>query len=359
MSIIFHIVESTATGTLSMLRLSANAQAAKGHQVKVVYSRRPETPVDLDSLFHPDVELINVQMSGLKNKLLALKKIRSLLLEFKPDSVFMHSSFGGFIGRLASLGLQGNYYYLPHCISFMRKDVSAAKKLLFAALEWVGAIKDCTYVACSQSEGHQIGKYIPFRSCVVIDNAVDVNKWAYESNWATRENVVTTVGQIRLQKDPASFARIAEDVLSTRSDVKFVWVGDGDSQDRKVLEQAGVEVTGWKTPDEVQALLRSSRYYLSTALWEGMPVSPIEAMLSGCCTVLSACAGNVDIIEDGVSGVLFTSVEEGVNKLNALLDGDDEPQKLAQAGRQHCRNDYSQERYIKDFEDLVSGGGPS
>lgn len=352
---ISHVVESTATGTLSMLRLSANAQAAIGHRVKVIYSRRPETPDDLAALFHPDVELINVQMSGLKNKLFALKKIRSLLVEFEPDSVFLHSSFGGFIGRLAALGLKGHYYYLPHCISFMRQDVSGAKKLLFAALEWVGAVKDCTYVACSQSEGHQIGKYIPFRPCVVIDNAVDTNKWLYEGQWSDRENVVVTVGQIRLQKDPASFARIAEKVLSTRSDVKFIWVGDGDSDGRKTLEQAGVEVTGWKTPDEVQMMLRSSRYYLSTALWEGMPVSPIEAMLSGCCAVLSTCAGNVDIVEDGVSGVLFSSVDEGVARLNSLLDGVSDPEKLAQAGQNHCRDNYSQQRYIQDFEELVSG----
>lgn len=354
--IVTHVVESTATGTLSMLRLSANAQAAQGHQVKVIYSRRPETPENLADLFHSDVELINVQMSGLKDKLLALKKIRSLLDEFKPSAVFLHSSFGGFIGRLASLGLKGKYYYLPHCISFMRQDVSGFKKLTFAALEWVGAIKDCTYVACSQSEGHQIAKYIPFRPCVVIDNAVDVNKWLYEGEWAVRENVVITVGQIRLQKDPASFARIAEKVLSVRSDVNFIWVGDGEDEGKKVLEQAGVEVTGWKTPDEVQGMLRGSRYYLSTALWEGMPVSPIEAMLSGCCAVLSTCAGNVDIVEDGVSGVLFGSVDEGVARLKSLLDGVNDSEKLAQAGQKHCSNNYSQERYIKDFEDLVSRG---
>ncbi|MEY8200032.1 MAG: glycosyltransferase, partial [Colwellia sp.] len=305
---ICHIVESTATGTLSMVLLGANSQAEAGYEVQVVYSAREETPSDLASLFHPNVKLVNVQMGSLKEKALSLIIIRKLISASNPQAVFMHSSFAGFLGRLALLGKKIKCYYLPHCISFMRQDISAVKRVLFTLLEWVGAIKSATYVACSESEGQAIKKHIPFRPCVVVENAVNVDAWNHQGDWNARKKRVITVGQIRLQKDPMRFAQVAKSVSSQRDDVEFVWVGDGEQESKQALIAAGVNVLGWKTPDEVKALLQSSRYYLSTALWEGMPVSPIEAMLSGCVAILSNCAGNVDIVQSEKTGYVFNDV---------------------------------------------------
>jgi glycosyltransferase involved in cell wall biosynthesis len=353
MKIICHVVEATATGTLSMLRLAANAQAAAGERVSVLYSRRPETPDNLNELFHEDVQLVNIQMLSLKEKLSSLLKIRRFIKANKPDSIVMHSSFGGFLGRIASIGLKGNYFYLPHCISFMRQDISGLKRLIFASLEWVGALKKATYVACSESEAIQIRKYIPFRKCVVVDNAVNTAAWLGGNDWQTRKSIVITVGQIRLQKDPERFAKIAATVLSTRDDVEFVWVGDGEDDYKKLLIKSGVTVAGWKTPVQVKELLGNAKYYLSTALWEGMPVSPIEGMLSGCVAVLSDCAGNVDIVESGSTGFIFSDEAEAAAKIIHLLDHDTEALSIAESGRQHCQQQYSEERYIQDFSRLL------
>lgn len=273
---IIHIVESTATGTLSMLRLAANTQAAVGEHVAVLYSRRPETPDNLSDLFHEDVQLVNIQILSLKEKLFSFLNIRRFIKDNKPGSIVMHSSFGSFLGRIASVGLKDNYFYLPRCISFMRQDISGLKRLIFASLEWVGAFKEATYVACSESEAIQIRKYIPFRKCVVVENAVNTAAWLGGNYWQTSKSIVITVGQIRLQKDSARFAKIASTVLATRDDVEFVWGGDGEVDYKALLIKSGVTVVGWKTQVQVKELLGSAKYYLSTALWEGVPVSPID-----------------------------------------------------------------------------------
>lgn len=353
MKTIVHIVESTATGTLSMVRLGANFQAESGYDVKVIYSIREETPEGLASLFHPAVQLINVQMGSLKEKALSLFEIRKIVSDSKPQAIFMHSSFAGFLGRLALLGKGVKCFYLPHCISFMRRDISTIKRVLFTALEWAGALKSATYVACSESEGLAIKKHIPFRSCVVVENAVNVNAWSYQGDWNARKKQVITVGQIRLQKDPMRFAQIAKAVLAQRNDVEFVWVGDGEPESKQALIAAGVNVVGWKTPEEVKALLRSSRYYLSTALWEGMPVSPIEAMLSGCVAVLSDCAGNVDIVKSEHTGFVFKERENAFLQINRLLDDEKLSEKLSEAGRIHSSKQYAVERYVREMNSLI------
>ncbi|MEY8241316.1 MAG: glycosyltransferase [Cycloclasticus sp.] len=353
MNKIVHVVESTATGTLSMLRLAANSQAESGHDVRVIYSAREETPKDLASLFHPSVELINVQMGSLKEKALSLFEIRKLVSVIKPQAVFMHSSFAGFLGRLALLGKTGKCFYLPHCISFMRQDISGAKRVLFTLLEWAGALKSATYVACSNSEGNAIKKHIPFRQCVVVENAVNVDNWGYQGDWGARKKRVITVGQIRLQKDPVRFAQVAKAVLAQRDDVEFVWVGDGEEESKQALIAAGVNILGWKTPREVKELLQSSSYYLSTALWEGMPVSPIEAMLSGCVAVLSDCAGNVDILESEKTGFIFHQVAQATQQICQLLENDKFALSLSEAGRKHAAKQYSVERYVQEMNCLI------
>lgn len=348
-----HIVESTATGTLSMLLLAVNSQLNEGYKVRVIYSIRPETPSNLNKLFDSRVDLINIQMLTIKDKALSLKKIRNSVIGFKSAVIFMHSSFGGFLGRLALVGVPVKCFYLPHCISFMRKDITSIKRLAFTTLEWLGAFKPATYVACSNSEGEEIKKYIPFRPCVVIENAVNTQAWEYEGGWSTRKHRVITVGQIRLQKDPVRFAQIAKLVLTQNSDIEFIWVGDGDEDSKMVLEKAGVKVLGWKTPGEVKALLQESRYYLSTSLWEGMPVSPIEAMLSGCVAVLSDCAGNIDIVEAEKTGFVFNDTEGAVSTICKLLVDDTLATKVSESGRAHCAEQYSVERYLRDLNMLI------
>ncbi|WP_315983507.1 hypothetical protein [Aliamphritea spongicola] len=132
-------------------------------------------------------------------KLLSFFKIRRGLLYKNADHIFLHSSFAGFIGRVASIGINGNYYYIPHCISFMRKDLSKNKRKVFVFLEKLANLKKCTYLACSNSEREEIQKEIPNASVLLLENAVDVPFWESTRD-SERENIIINVGQIRIQK---------------------------------------------------------------------------------------------------------------------------------------------------------------
>lgn len=351
---VLHVVESTATGTLSMLANLANEQAQKGIEVKILYSKRDETPNDLKNLFHKNVELINIQMTGLTCKLKSIVRVRSLVKKIKPNSIFLHSSFAGFIGRISLLGINIKCFYIPHCISFMRKDISKVKELLFVLFEWFGAIKKCDYIACSASEQIEIKRFIPFRKCHLVENAIDTSTWFNNTEWSPRKNIVITVGQIRTQKDPVRFARICEKAKLHNLDFEFIWVGDGDDTTLKnKLLNAGVKVLGWKKPSEVKALLAESKVYLSTALWEGLPVSPLEAMLSGCVVVLSDCSGNRDIINHEENGFSFKTDEDVISVLQSLLHNKDCGERIAKSGFKHANENYSLHRYIGEMDLLI------
>jgi glycosyltransferase involved in cell wall biosynthesis len=236
----------------------------------------------------------------------------------------------------------------------MRKDISRVKALLFTAFEWFGAIKKCDYIACSASEQKETKSLIPFRKCHLVENAVDISAWENVNAFESRKNVIITVGQIRTQKDPLRFAAICAMAKANKLSYEFVWVGDGDDIALKnALINSGVNVLGWKTPVEVKYLLSESKVYLSTALWEGLPVSPIEAMLSGCVAVLSDCAGNRDIINNGINGYSFDSVDEAIDVLSKLECDVKLMESISNSGNEHAKKQYSLERYSREMNILI------
>ncbi|WP_197422783.1 glycosyltransferase [Burkholderia sp. ABCPW 14] len=350
---IVQVLESSATGTLSMVCLIANRLAREGHDVHVVYSIRPDTPADFHALFDETVKLRHIQMKGVP-LLPALLELRRTLIGIGPDVVHLHSSFAGFLGRIASLFAlrQAAFFYSPHCISFMRRDISALKRLAFVALERIACVKRCLYIACSDSERDAIRAHLR-QPVVVVENAVGAMPSPANAEPADPcdpcEPVmrVATVGGIRPQKNPRLFAEIARCMQDPR--MRFIWIGDGDAALKAELRDAGVEVTGWLGRAEVVARLRCVDVYLSTSSWEGMPVSVIEAMLLGLPVVASACAGNVDVIRHLQTGVIFRGAEDAGELLASVERDAALRARLAVAARREARERFGDERFFRQL----------
>ena len=100
--------------------------------------------------------------------------------------------------------------------------------------------------------------------------------------------------------------------------VQFLWSGDGELRN-EIQENEQVQVTGWVTPNEVQHYLNQIDVYISTSLWEGLPLSVLEAMNCGKPLLLSDCVGNVDTVKNGDNGFLYHTVKDAVNIIEEIL----------------------------------------
>ena len=121
---IFHIIESSATGTLAVVSMIANMQKKHGHNVNIIYSKREETPEDFEKYFHDGIKIKEIRMSGFINIFNAHFSLRRHLSNYESH-IFLHSSFAGFIGRIALLGIkQIKLFYVPHSISLMKYDIN-------------------------------------------------------------------------------------------------------------------------------------------------------------------------------------------------------------------------------------------
>jgi glycosyltransferase involved in cell wall biosynthesis len=352
MAKIVHLIESTATGTLSIAQMAANAQG-NSSDVTVIFSRRPDTPKDIERLFTNNVSLIEEDLQA-NNFPFSVFALRRHLKTIKPDIMHCHSSFAGFVGRLAALGLKTKVLYSPHCISFMRKDISKSKSFLFKLFELFASIKPCTYVACSESERQAVKSSLPFAKVVLLENAVDLTdfkqaKVCVESSENKKIKVIT-VGGIRPQKGPAEYAQLANEFR--QKNIEFIWIGDGDIEQKQALLDAGVKVTGWMTREEVIAELYKADVYISTALWEGMPVSIIEACAANLPVIARNCSGNKDIIYSGNNGHLFDDTKQCIDLLDNYLAEPAEFEVLARHAHDQVFTRFSVERFAEELDKI-------
>ena len=365
---IIHIIESTATGTLSMVELLANQQVAQ-HEVTVIYSLREDTPKALQDIFDPRVKLHYIDMSP-KHAAKSVWRLRQYIKTMPHAVVHCHSSVAGFLGRLAVWRLPNRCFYSPHCIAFMRTDISPFTRRVFVGLEKQALLFGHRYIACSHSEADYIQQYLPGAHVDTVENAVDFSAFvgsdAHDEMTQSEERLtperltpepqtsephtnapddihVITVGGIRPQKDPHAFAQIA--AACPFPHVHFTWVGDGDEAAKKALCDAGVKVTGWCARAKVLAQVSRADIYLSTALWEGLPVALIEAQSVGAILLVNNCPGNTDVVTHGESGYVFSTVSQANEFLYNIINDMPAAKLLAADGPKQARQRFGVARY--------------
>lgn len=153
------------------------------------------------------------------------------------------------------------------------------------------------------------------KGVVIINGVADVDD-AEVSRWRTEVRaelsldeatpVVITVSRF----DPAKNMQEAVSVAEELKDMVFVWIGDGEGQTEveEALRKRGIiNVKMLGARSDVIRLLSSADMYLSTSLREGMPIAVLEAMSVGLPIVASRVVGNVDVVNDGKNGFLYSS----------------------------------------------------
>lgn len=333
---IMHVAESFGAGVYSFLVDLCN-ELAEEHEIIIVYSEREETPKNYKSDFHQNVKFIKFDM-GLKSSFLAIPKLVEVLRNEKPDVVHLHSSKAGVIGRIASkmAKYKGKLFYNPHGLAYLRLDLSKmARKLIFLAEKFLTGLGGLV-IAVSESEKQEVQKYS--KNVISINNGIYLKKLNKElqvvniNNNSSKQLTVGTVGRIAFQKNPQLFNEIAKKF----PDIHFLWIGEGNL--RHQLTSSNIKITGWMDRKSVLQELSKIDIYIQTSLWEGLPISVLEAMFLKKPLVLNKCVGNVDLVRPGVNGYLCTSKDDFIKSIKAYnssevkrnLDGENSYQLLVQ-----------------------------
>jgi len=269
--------------------------------------------------------------------LLALVWLWNYCVREKIQVVHTHSSKAGLLGRLAAwLARTARIVHTVHGWSFNdfqsgpvftafvlleRRLARFSHRLLVVA---VGLRDKGLLMSVGRADGYTI-----------VRAAVDLESWGQTPRSRAalknlcpklRPKVVGVLANLKAQKAPLDFVRIAALVCRDRNDVDFVYAGDGPLRgDAEALTLslglAGrVHFLGWQR--EPRRIAAGFDIFLLPSLFEGLPCVFPEVLSMGLPVVASQVDGAADVVKEGFNGFLCQprDVEAMADRVGALLD---------------------------------------
>lgn len=194
----------------------------------------------------------------------------------------------------------------------------------------------------------------------VPSNRVKTNK-----NWVLRftdrkgEKIkydLIYTGRVDPVKNLSYFVEIVEEIKKIRPRVRACILGWGKEIDKiaklineKSLEE-NIELTG--SQKDVSKYLLSSKIFLLTSDFEGLPISALEAMAHALPVIASDYPGATELVRDGKTGYICKSKEDYALKVLELLAKEGERKKMGRRAKEYVKYHHSKKN-LENFVNLI------
>lgn len=201
----------------------------------------------------------------------------------------------------------------------------------------------------------------------VVYNGIDVDRFRVR---ASREIVlpglegltlVVLVGNMHSDvKGHPWLIRAAADVVRRFPRARFLLVGDGEMRPEfeRLAREAGVEeqVLFVGERRDIPEILSCCDVALSCSTAEGFPNAVLEYLAAGLPTIATAVGGSLEIIRDGMTGLLIPPRDERAlgGAILRLLENPQLGQDFASAGRRHVAENFSFDRLLASTTQLYT-----
>jgi glycosyltransferase involved in cell wall biosynthesis len=199
----------------------------------------------------------------------------------------------------------------------------------------------------------------------VIPNGLPVPRVAHKS-LPRDPHVLLVASRLVEQKGIGTALSAFAQVCRRRSDVRLVIAGDGPlrgdlvTMSERLDIEDKVDFIGWVDPGSVPDLINKATAVLIPSEHESFGLSALEAMRMARPVVASCVDGLPEIVEHGVTGLLFNPGDsaEMAENIEGLLGNPDLAESMGQAGRERALRAYSSatmgDRFAALYERLTS-----
>lgn len=176
------------------------------------------------------------------------------------------------------------------------------------------------------------------------------------------------VGRIVKDKGISELAMAFTKAYQHRNDLRLILVGGFeehlDPLDSETMElirtHPGIVLAGWQ--DNVEYFMHLSGLLIHASYREGFPNVILQAGAMECPVICSRIPGNIDIVDDDITGLIFESrqYEELYAKLMIALSDPDKTKRMAKQLRKKIEDNfdrqYVQQQLKKKYESLLVAG---
>jgi len=207
----------------------------------------------------------------------------------------------------------------------------------------------------------------------VIYDAIEISSVDFSEVAAVRaefcipdeSTIIGMVARVAPEKDFDTLALAAAQVLAKHPTTRFLIVGDHSSTERLGIyfEEVLHKLTSLGIRDsfifagyrkDVARLLSAVDISVLCTHREGFPLSILESMAAGKPVIATAVGGVPEIVKHGETGYLHQHLDSGglANAIISLIESPAVSERLATAGRDIVRRDYSRQKYAETMARL-------
>lgn len=270
-----------------------------------------------------------------------LLKLNKILEEEKIDIVHAHGTRAAFYIGILSLIKPIKFVYTVHGFSY-RRGVKTLKNQLSMQVERFIANKSKKVISVSDTDRKdaiQIG-ILKQSNSTTIYNSVDDKEFLKKKilNFNKETIKICTIGRFVEQKGYEYLIKAIPEIIKKKPNSEFILIGDGPLKNEMeyLSKELGVnqyiKFLGYR--NDVSKILVNSDIFVLPSLWEGLPISVIEALASKVPVVATSVNGTVEIVESGSSGVLVRpkDVEELAQAIVDILENEKTAVQYAEEG---------------------------
>lgn len=306
----------------------------------------------------------------------ALKEIRKIIQEYKPDIVHTHASKAGVLGRTAAY--RENVPVIVHTFHghVFHSYFGKIKTWIYKSIERRLAKKTDAIIAISDIQKKELSEIHGISTSdkiTVIPLGFDLDRFRENKeqkrkafrekyNLSDEEVAIGIVGRLTAVKNHELFIASIEKLLErNKSKVRAFIIGDGERMDelkslvKEVEIRTGKAVfafTSWiKNVDEA---LPGLDILALSSFNEGTPVSLIESQAAGVPVITTNVGGVSDVVADGSTGFIITgfNVSDYASKLSLLAEDSDLRKKMSQNGWNFVEHKFHYRRLCADMTKL-------
>lgn len=300
---------------------------------------------------------------------LALIEVYLFIKKSDIEIVHTHSSKAGILGRAAAkLAKAKVIIHTVHGWSF--NDCQPRfKRLCFIWLERFAALFTDKIIVVSNYDlqigiNNLIGRKKKYK---LIRYGIDYSEFNLNALNLKQELGIKingpAVGMIacfKPQKSPQDFIRLAFLVNKKFPGVKFILVGDGILRGKieKLISESELReqifLMGWRS--DVPRILQAMDIFVLTSLWEGLPISALEAMASSKPVISTDTGGVREVVSEGRTGFLVSrhDMETMSERVIDLLRDDRLREEIGINAKAFLGDNYCLANMVRDTANLYS-----
>lgn len=303
----------------------------------------------LEKLGIQHVTIPDIEDKSLQTILDVVRTLRRIMREKRITVIHTHHRMAAFY--IAALGLYRKCVFIntSHNTFSDRKALTAF------------AYRHAHVIACGEMVQRNLTEFfgLPASSVTVIRNSVQ----AFDGRISPDKTVqawhdagcfvVGNVGRLSEQKGMKYFLQAIPSVVEKHPEARFMVIGSGEEEPmlRMMAKELGIEsylyFTGYRT--DVQNLMGQLDLIVLSSLWEGMPLTPLEAFSMKKTVVATAVDGTLEIVRDGENGRLVPPKDAKAiaNNVIDLIEHPEQKKIFEEEGYRTFQSDFSFEVFAK------------